>query len=417
MARIGSGVNSVDSLTEHLDALRDDALAGGADAAAAFTAEMGSLESALSDLIGRSEAGAAITEQLTSLFADLADAGAAEGLADEIARLQGELKALLQRPAEAEAPQIAAIREQIALLQAELEGLTAGPSVAERIGGEIEALQEQLSMLGIDDEAAAIIAGVLRQVEDRYLGLYSSLVDGGDALRDQLTEQLSGVRDDLAVVLVDQAALVREQEGLLAEAAAFDERVRGRTLSSLGEAAQQRLEDEKARLAESIAANAARQMELESIIGATEAALRDSSQLTIAELLRVDEVSLTTGGALIAMADQGEIAFAQLALSASTAADAIQASSARAQTAFAGFVPPESGAPVGLQAGGIVTRPTLALLGEAGPEAVIPLTRGGRGSVSAITININPQGNVIAQDDLLEQVERAAERAIARVAR
>ena len=32
-------------------------------------------------------------------------------------------------------------------------------------------------------------------------------------------------------------------------------------------------------------------------------------------------------------------------------------------------------------AGGIVTRPTLALIGEAGPEAVIPLRRGGIGSV------------------------------------
>ena len=34
-----------------------------------------------------------------------------------------------------------------------------------------------------------------------------------------------------------------------------------------------------------------------------------------------------------------------------------------------------------LAAGGIVTRPTLALIGEAGPEAVIPLRRGGIGSV------------------------------------
>lgn len=38
-----------------------------------------------------------------------------------------------------------------------------------------------------------------------------------------------------------------------------------------------------------------------------------------------------------------------------------------------------------LAAGGIVTRPTIALLGEAGPEAVVPLGRGGMGS----TFNIN----------------------------
>src|SRR5690606_28282714 len=35
----------------------------------------------------------------------------------------------------------------------------------------------------------------------------------------------------------------------------------------------------------------------------------------------------------------------------------------------------------GLATGGIVTRPTLALVGEAGPEAVVPLDRGGIGGV------------------------------------
>jgi len=49
--------------------------------------------------------------------------------------------------------------------------------------------------------------------------------------------------------------------------------------------------------------------------------------------------------------------------------------------AAAGHVPPEATAAMaragvpGLQSGGIVTAPTLAFLGEAGPEAVIPLER------------------------------------------
>lgn len=38
--------------------------------------------------------------------------------------------------------------------------------------------------------------------------------------------------------------------------------------------------------------------------------------------------------------------------------------------------------------GGIVTRPTVALIGEAGPEAVVPL-RGGRGVGSSIVVNVN----------------------------
>ena len=39
-----------------------------------------------------------------------------------------------------------------------------------------------------------------------------------------------------------------------------------------------------------------------------------------------------------------------------------------------------------LAAGGIVTKPTLALIGENGPEAVVPL--GSRGASGGITINI-----------------------------
>lgn len=44
---------------------------------------------------------------------------------------------------------------------------------------------------------------------------------------------------------------------------------------------------------------------------------------------------------------------------------------------------------VGLQTGGIVTRPTFAMLGESGPEAVVPLT--GAGAVGPV-ININISG-------------------------
>ncbi len=49
-----------------------------------------------------------------------------------------------------------------------------------------------------------------------------------------------------------------------------------------------------------------------------------------------------------------------------------------------------------LAAGGIVTKPTYALIGERGPEAVIPLDRGMRGASPNITINIT--GNHIASD-------------------
>jgi hypothetical protein len=52
--------------------------------------------------------------------------------------------------------------------------------------------------------------------------------------------------------------------------------------------------------------------------------------------------------------------------------------------------------------GGIVTKPTLAMIGESGPEAVVPLSRGGMGG---ITINI--LGPTYGFDDFEERVSEA----------
>ena len=53
-----------------------------------------------------------------------------------------------------------------------------------------------------------------------------------------------------------------------------------------------------------------------------------------------------------------------------------------------------------MASGGIVTGPTRALIGEAGPEAVIPLRAGGFGD----TINIVVEGSVWAMDDLTDKL-------------
>jgi hypothetical protein len=45
-----------------------------------------------------------------------------------------------------------------------------------------------------------------------------------------------------------------------------------------------------------------------------------------------------------------------------------------------------------LAAGGIVTGPTLAMIGEAGPEAVIPLDRMSQMGGGGTTVNINVNG-------------------------
>ena len=56
--------------------------------------------------------------------------------------------------------------------------------------------------------------------------------------------------------------------------------------------------------------------------------------------------------------------------------------------------------------GGIVNKPTLALIGEAGPEAVVPLSGRNTPSLGGGNITINVAGSVIAEGDLIETVRR-----------
>jgi len=64
-----------------------------------------------------------------------------------------------------------------------------------------------------------------------------------------------------------------------------------------------------------------------------------------------------------------------------------------------------------LAAGGIVTRPTLALIGEAGPEAVIPLSgRNAPGGMGGITITVNA-GLVSTPDQIGQQIIEAIQKA------
>ena len=54
-----------------------------------------------------------------------------------------------------------------------------------------------------------------------------------------------------------------------------------------------------------------------------------------------------------------------------------------------------------LAKGGIVNRPTLAMLGEAGPEAVVPL---GRGGGAGMTVNLVINGDINGMDDFEQKV-------------
>ncbi len=61
-----------------------------------------------------------------------------------------------------------------------------------------------------------------------------------------------------------------------------------------------------------------------------------------------------------------------------------------------------------LKAGGIVTSPTLAMVGEGGPEAIVPLSAGG-GAASAgnTTIIIQAQGPIFTEHNLMDFIDQA----------
>jgi hypothetical protein len=67
---------------------------------------------------------------------------------------------------------------------------------------------------------------------------------------------------------------------------------------------------------------------------------------------------------------------------------------------------------LGLAEGGIVTKPTLALVGEAGPEAVVPLSRAGGigGGGGAVVVNVHVGSLVGNQRDLVEYINDALQR-------
>lgn len=75
---------------------------------------------------------------------------------------------------------------------------------------------------------------------------------------------------------------------------------------------------------------------------------------------------------------------------------------------------------LGLQGGGIVTRPTLSVLGERGPEAVIPLSEAGQFGATfeagAIVINLDPAGmDALSVDRLADRLMNSISRKMGRL--
>ena len=106
----------------------------------------------------------------------------------------------------------------------------------------------------------------------------------------------------------------------------------------------------------------------------------------------------------------GQIATIGTGIKDASAADWAQQSAwARASGASIGgnkaIIPasPDPFAGRGMANGGIVRRPTLAMIGERGPEAVVPLGRGGGMGSMNITVNV-AEGAIVGVDDLQDTI-------------
>lgn len=67
----------------------------------------------------------------------------------------------------------------------------------------------------------------------------------------------------------------------------------------------------------------------------------------------------------------------------------------------------------GFAKGGVVTKPTLAMVGEDGPEAMVPLTGGRRRgpASSPIVVQVKVEGSVIVERDLIDSITRGIDQA------
>jgi hypothetical protein len=117
-------------------------------------------------------------------------------------------------------------------------------------------------------------------------------------------------------------------------------------------------------------------------------------------------------------------AIGQLEAAVSAAASGVSAHEAAIATLPKGpgaAVPSAVPAPAPHAAGGIVVRPHVGLIGEAGPEAIIPLKKGGGGGLlGSITVNSNPVihiGPGAAPGDLREALREHAREIAAEVRR
>lgn len=148
---------------------------------------------------------------------------------------------------------------------------------------------------------------------------------------------------------------------------------------------------------------------------------RDHEQAVIDQKLRVIEYAEQIGGIppqkltdIMALIDQGKLMEAAVALEWLSRPRQVELTPVmRGGGGSATLIPGSYGAE-----GGIVNRPTVALIGEAGPEAVVPLhkTRGNGplptswGSSSGPSITVNVHGSLVTEQQVGKYIKQALDR-------
>ncbi len=142
--------------------------------------------------------------------------------------------------------------------------------------------------------------------------------------------------------------------------------------------------------------------------------VRDTIDLAGMDLPSIDTMLSIPDTASVISQVQADLDNANLGMSVAVSMTATPAAATGAVDPFAGlpqdqiddlnrmFAAIAAGTWTPMASGGIVSSPTLALIGESGPEAVIPLGQGGTGGA---TVNVNVAGSILTESEIGEIVQ------------
>jgi hypothetical protein len=268
---------------------------------------------------------------------------------------------------------------------------------------------------------------------ERQLELYNSHAEKVANLKEQVaTEEDQTKKDKLQKQLDEELAILRQYDGLKTEAQALasksdlqllDERFKAEKQKRIDAAAEKVADMQKEYLAE----QEAYKKKDEAILNATATTLQKIQDKYKVSFGNIKTIVDTTHDQIATSIADIVSQFMQAEVKVSTAAASIKAKAQEATVAKESLVSFNSLGimQIGTQTnkstdplsflphfaeGGIVNGPTIALIGEDGPEEVVPL---GKGTRSGLTINLTITGNnFVGREGIADQIGRDVMRVI-----